>query len=512
MHVLYQPQTADFIILFQIQISQPEKNNSEIHTGMDRTEKDSLGERKIPSDVLYGIHSLRASENFPLKPGFPDIWYRAVGQTKLACYNTYIRFCEAAVEKFKREVPIKLIDKKIINALVLAAEEVSEGKYSENFIVPAVQGGAGTSINMNINEILSNTALISIGRKPGEYTFIDPIEDANIFQSTNDVIPTSLTVAVMKQLQSLESRINLLRKKVEGLEMNSRSKLRTGFTQMQEAVPSSFGLLFSSYNEALSRDWWRVSKCSERVKVINLGGGAIGTGISIPRFFIMEVVPELRKLTGLQLTHSENLADATSNLDRWVEVHATLKAHAVNLEKIAGDLRLLSSDLFANKILSIPEKQVGSSIMPGKINPVIPEFVISAAHKVYANDNLISSLSGQGCLELNAYLPVIGSALLESLDLLIASDTTILENLFEGLKIDEPAGYDALMKSSSVTTALSPYIGYHKAAELAMLMKEKKITIFEANALLKLIDKEKLEKILQPGNLLKLGFSLDEII
>jgi aspartate ammonia-lyase len=280
---------------------------------------------------------------------------------------------------------------------------------------------------------------------------------------------------------------------------------------MQEAVPSSFGLLFSAYNEALSRDWWRVSKCFERVKVVNMGGGAIGTGLSVPRFFIMEIVPELRTLTGLQLTHSENLADSTSNLDRWVEIHATLKAHAVNLEKMAGDLRLLSSDIAGNKLLVIPEKQVGSSIMPGKINPVIPEFIISAAHKVYSNDMLISSLSGQGSLELNAYIPVIGAAVIESLNLLISADHSLLHNLFNGLTINESAGYEALINSPSVTTALIPYTGYHKAAEVALLMKEKKINIFEANSLLKVIDDKKLAAILEPSNLLKSGYSIEDL-
>jgi aspartate ammonia-lyase len=315
----------------------------------------------------------------------------------------------------------------------------------------------------------------------------------------------------MKLLQSLEEEINKLRQKVEEYEKKNRDKLRPGYTQMQEAVPSSFGLLFSAYNEALSRDWWRVSKCFERIKQVNLGGGAIGTGIAIPRFFIMEVVPELRNLTGLQLSHSENLTDATSNLDKWVEIHATLKAHAVNLEKLSSDLRLLASDISVTKMISIPEKQVGSSIMPGKINPVIPEFVISAAHKVYSNDTLISSLCGQGVLELNAYLPVIGCSVIESINLLISCNITLLNNLFSGLIINESAGYKALMSSPSVTTALSPHIGYHKASELAFLMKEKRIDIFEANSILKAIEDEKLKKILQPGNLLKLGFSLDEL-
>jgi aspartate ammonia-lyase len=280
---------------------------------------------------------------------------------------------------------------------------------------------------------------------------------------------------------------------------------------MQEAVPSSFGLLFSSYNEALSRDWWRVSKCIERLKPINLGGGATGTGLAVPRFFIMQVVPELRNLTGLPVSHSENLSDATSNLDKWVEVHAILKALAVNLEKMVSDLRLLASDVAGKKSITIPEKQVGSSIMPGKINPIIPEFVISVSHKVYSNDSLVSSLCAQGCLELNAYLPVIGYSVLESLNLLISSCKTAEENLFTGLIINETAGNESLLRSPSLTTALTPHVGYHKAAELAQLMKEKKYDIFEANRVLKIIDETRLKQILEPGNLLKLGFSLEDL-
>ncbi len=478
---------------------------------MFRTEKDTLGEKKIPENALYGIHALRARENFPGNSLFPVEWYSAVGTTKLACYKTYRKFRDAAIEKLGNNLPVKNINDDILDALIEAATEVAEGKYYDQFIVPAVQGGAGTSINMNINEIITNSALIKTGNKCGEYTLIDPVEHANIFQSTNDVIPTALTVAAMNLLLSLEEKINMLRQKVEEYERINREKLRPGYTQLQEAVPSSFGLLFGAYNEALSRDWWRVSKCSERIKQVNLGGGAIGTGIAIPRFFIMEIVPQLRALTGLQVAHSENLADATSNLDKWVEIHATLKAHAVNLEKMSGDLRLLASDITGYKVLSLPEKQVGSSIMPGKINPVIPEFVISSAHKVYSNDILISSLSGQGTLELNAYLPVIGNAIIESLNLLISCNITLLNNLFTGLIINESEGYRALVLSASVTTALTPHIGYHKASDLALLMKEKKIDIFEANDIVKAIDKAKLKAILQPSSLLKLGFSLDDL-
>jgi aspartate ammonia-lyase len=478
---------------------------------MNRTEKDSLGEKQIPSDALYGIHSVRARENFPGNTRFPLEWYKAVGITKLACYNTYGKFRKAAGDKITGNPNLKKINEDTLNSLITAAKEVASGDHFDQFIIQAVQGGAGTSINMNINEIITNAALRNSGHKCGEYSYIDPTEDANIYQSTNDIIPTALTVAVMQLLQQLEDKINILRQKVEELEKKNRDKLRPGYTEMQAAVPSSFGLLFSTYNEALSRDWWRVSKCSERIKQVNLGGGAIGTGLSLPRYFIMEVVPELRKLTGLPIAHSENLSDATSNMDRWVEIHATLKAHAVNLEKMSSDLRLLSSDITGNKPVSIPDRQVGSSIMPGKVNPVIPEFVISAAHRIYSNDVLISSLSGQGTLELNAYIPVIGYAVIESLNLLISCNETLLSNLFEGLLVNESAGYEALIFSPSVTTALSPYIGYHKASKLAVLMKEKKINIFEANETLQVIDGKKLKSILEPGNLLKLGFSIEEL-
>jgi aspartate ammonia-lyase len=478
---------------------------------MYRVERDSLGEKQIPADALYGIHALRAKENFPYEAPFPIEWYQAVGITKLACYNTYRKFRDAAIRKTGKEVPFRTIDDKILEALISSAEEVSDGKHFDQFIVPALQGGAGTSINMNINEIITNLSLIRTGNKCGNYTYIDPTEDANIYQSTNDVIPTALTIAVMRLLQSLEDSINDLRQKFEKLERENREKVRPGYTQLQEAVPSSFGILFSTYNDALSRDWWRVSKCFERIKQVNLGGGATGTGAAIPRFFIMEVIPELRTVTGLLLSHGENLADTTSNLDKWVEIHSILKAHAVNLEKISSDLRLLASDIAGQKTIRIPEKQAGSSIMPGKINPVIPEFVISAAHKVYSNDILVSSLSGQGALELNAYLPLIGSTVIESVRLLISCNKTLLLNMLEGLTINESAGYNSLMRSPSVTTALSPYIGYHKAGELAKIMKEKKVDIFEANSILGFFDESRLRIILQPGNLLKLGFSLDDL-
>lgn len=475
-----------------------------------RTESDTLGTEKIPADALYGIHSARAVQNFPDRTPFFEEWYRAMGTVKQACYLTYRKFKKEAINRFgTEELPVTFMSDEVLNALIATAGAVSEGAWFSEFVVPAVQGGAGTSINMNVNEILANAALVSMGEKPGHYATIDPVEQANVFQSTNDVVPTALKVAVMRLLLELETAINKNRALVEHTENRSRNVLRQGYTQMQEAVPSSYDKLFSTYNNALSRDWWRVSKCLERIKEVNLGGGATGTGLSIPRFFIMTVVGELQKLTQLPVTRGENLSDVTANLDAFVEVHAILKAHAVNLEKMVADIRLLGSDLFHNREVFLPKKQVGSSIMPGKVNPVIPEYIISSAHKVYANDVLISGLCGQGCLDLNAYLPVIGHALIESLKLLIHANQASVEGLFTGLRVPGESGKTSpVYYSPSITTALSPTIGYHKAGELARLMQLEKCSVFEANEKLRLVDEDVLEELMLPQNLMKLGFSL----
>jgi aspartate ammonia-lyase len=490
-----------------------------------REERDFIGAVEIPDDALYGIHAARARANFPDNTPFHIEWYKAIGMVKRACYTTAEAYFTALNEKYGPPPNSSLLTHNF-QPLLSAAAEVSQGRYFDAFIVPAISGGAGTSINMNVNEIIANVALISMGKMPGQYEFVDPVEHANIFQSTNDVVPTALKVASMYLLTDLENSINALRFLVEQHETRHQTSLRIGYTEMQEAVPSSYGKLFSSYSEALSRDWWRVSKSFERIKTLNLGGGAIGTGMAVPRYFIMEAIGHLQQLTRLPVTRSENLADATSNLDSIVEVHAILKAHAVNLEKMVSDLRLLASDitnpspptpnstlitpnstLITPNSLTLPPCQAGSSIMPGKVNPVIPEFVISAAHTIYANDQLITSLCAQGCLELNAYLPVIGHALLGSLKLLIACDTTLKQNLFSGLVIHEKAGEEQLHRSPAITTALLPYIGYNQASILAKEMKQTGEDIFQANQRLQLMEPERLAEALRPDNLLKMGYT-----
>lgn len=475
-----------------------------------RTERDSIGEMEIASDALYGIHAARARENFPDRTAFFQEWYEAVGTVKLACYLTYKKF-KAAAQNKKVPAEFAWIDDHIIEALIKSAKEVSEGLHFGSFIVPAMQGGAGTSINMNVNEIIANRSLELISKTKGSYNIIDPIEHANIFQSTNDVIPTSLKVAALKLLDTLENEINITRQTVEKHEAENRSNLRIGYTQMQEAVPSSFGRLFSIYSDAFSRDWWRVSKCSERIKTVNLGGGAIGTGIAVPRFFIMEVVQELQQITHLPVTRAENLQDATANMDSLVEVHAILKAHAVNLEKMVSDLRLLASDI-GSRDIALPKRQTGSSIMPGKINPVIPEFIVSVAHKVYANDQIITSLSALGCLDLNAYLPTIGHALIESLKLLIAANKSLSGFMLKELKVNSGVALSKLYHSPSITTALVPHIGYNLSSILANTMKASGKDIFEANLEHHLIDPAKLLEIVSPEKLLQLGYSLNDLL
>lgn len=478
-----------------------------------RKESDSIGEMKVPIDALYGIHSLRAKENFPNSVLFHKQWYESMGVVKLACYLTYQKYKKEALNKYSpSELPVTFFSDDILNVLIDSATNVSDGEWYSEFIVPAIQGGAGTSINMNVNEIIANASLLALGENKGNYSIVDPIEQANIFQSTNDVVPTALKVAVMKLLLQLEEAINDHRMMIEQVENSCRNVLRQGYTQMQEAVPSSYDKLFSTYSNGLSRDWWRVSKCLERIKEVNLGGGAIGTGMSIPRFFIMNVVGELQKLTNLPITRGENLSDATANLDTFVEVHAILKSHAVNLEKYVSDLRLISSDLFNHREIQIPKKQVGSSIMPGKINPVIPEFVISSVHRIYANDLLISNLCGQGCLDLNAYLPIVGHSLIESIKLLINANKTCRKNMLADIIIPQETNPNSpLFYNPSITTALSPYIGYNKATLLAKEMKVSGSSIYQANKKLMLIDEVDLEELLYPQNLLKLGFSLKDV-
>lgn len=476
-----------------------------------RTESDFLGERTLPKTALYGIHSLRAAENFPDSSRFQIEWYQAMGQVKLACYKTYEAFRGAIARSGKPAKGLHTIEQVRLNAMLDAAAKVAAGEHFDQFIVPAIQGGAGTSINMNVNEIIANLALMDCGYVPGQYAEIHPIEDANIYQSTNDVVPTALRVATMVMLKQLEESINRSRAAFEGLEKQYHQTPRMGYTQMQEAVPTTFGRYFSTWADAFGRDWWRVSKAFERIKEVNLGGSAIGTSAAVPRYFAMQVVQHLQQLTALPITRAENLQDITANLDSFVEVHAILKAHAVNLEKMSSDLRLLASDIAGRQQLRLPAVQMGSTIMPGKVNPVIAEYIISMTHQVYSNDALITRLCGQGCLELNAYLPAIGHALLGSIKGLQSCNLALANKLLTGLGVNVSGAWQQTIASPAITTLLVPALGYAAATRIAEAMRQNGWTIFEANQHLQFLPDNTLTKMLSPSEITKGGFTIDDL-
>ena len=475
-----------------------------------RLEQDSLGTLEIPSDAYFGIHSQRAVNNFPNNDKFSLDWYKAIGLIKKVYYLAWMEFNKESTIKYPSTVlHFKNISAKEITALIQSAQEIYEGKWFDHFVVGAITGGAGTSINMNINEIIANRALEILKQPLGNYSLIHPLDHANIFQSTNDVIPSALKLATMWKLAELSAQIDKVKQKIEMLEKSFNNCIRIAYTQMQEAVPSTWGRFFSNYSDALSRDWWRVSKCEERIKQINLGGSAIGTGLTVPRFIIVSIFEILKGLTNLPLHRSENMCDTTSNLDTIVEVHAILKAHTVNLEKLANDLRLISSDLFKHQAFRLSPVQEGSSIMPGKYNPVICEYIISICHKVRSNDQLISNMAGLGVLDLNAYLPIIGHALLESLNLLIIANLSLSNNLLNKIiKTDDDHDY---LKSPVIVTALIPHIGHAKAAKLMNFMKENQTDVLKANAILKLLPDQVITALLTPSKLTSLGFRLKDL-
>ncbi|MBF0522585.1 MAG: aspartate ammonia-lyase [Candidatus Omnitrophica bacterium] len=414
----------------------------------ERLEKDSLGEKTIPSDAYWGIHTKRALENFSISclKVNPSL-IKAMATVKKTCALTNQELGCLPLEKSK--------------AIMMACDEIIDGKLSDQFPLDALQGGAGTSTNMNVNEVIANRAIEILGGQKGNYGLVHPIEDVNLNQSTNDVYPTALKVACISMLRVLAAEIARLQGAFQKKEKEFAEIVKIGRTELQEAVPMTLGQEFSAFAEAIGRDRWRTFKCEERLRVVNLGGTAIGTGISAPKSYIFGVIEKLREITGMGLMRGENLVDATANADSFVEISGILKAHAVNLIKISNDLRLLN--LLGE--IKLPAVQVGSSIMAGKINPVILESVIQSGYKVIANDALVTEAAAKGSLQINEFLPLLAHAILESLDILTAING-IFANHVDGIKADEQKCLDYLNKSPQIITAFLPYIGYDKAADL----------------------------------------------
>ena len=427
-----------------------------------RIEKDSLGERTLPQDARYGIHTARALENFPLA-GSPLhlALARAYGDVKLACALT------------NRTLGVWADDSAKADAIEHACRELSEGLLDGEIVVDALQGGAGTSTNMNVNEVLANRALELLGCAHGEYSRVSPLDDLNLHQSTNDTYPTALRLAAIHMLHLLEEKVVALQESFQRAEKRFAHVVKVGRTQYQDAVLTTLGREMSAYAEAINRDRWRIYKCEERLRTVNLGGTAIGTGLAAPREFIFGVVDQLRSLTGIGFARAENLVEATQNTDVFVEVSGILKAHAVSLLKICGDLRLLSSGPDAGLgEIHLPARQAGSSIMPGKVNPVIPEAVSQAAMLAMGNDSVISAACAAGSLELNAFLPLIAHCLLENLETLTHADDLLRRHCVDGIEADEARCRAHVENSTAAATALVPVLGYDRAGEAARLARE----------------------------------------
>ena len=430
-----------------------------------RQEKDFLGTVEVSDESYWGINTYRALQNFNISPyKINHRFIRSFGLVKLACALT------------SKNLGIWKEDK--ANAIVQACQKLAQGDFDSQVVVDPIQGGAGTSLNMNVNEVIANSALEIINKGKGEYSFIDPIEDINLFQSTNDVYPTALKIASIYLLRDLEKEIILLQESFQNKEKEFADIVKVGRTQLMDAVLITLGKEFSAFAEAISRDRWRIYKCEERLRVVNIGGTAVGTGLTAPRRFIFNVIEQLRQLSGIGLARAENLVENTQNLDVFSEVSGMLKALATNLIKISNDIRLMSSGPHAGLCeIKLPPVQVGSSVMPGKVNPVIPEVVSLAGIKVLGNDVIINHCVAHGQFELNQNSPLIAFCFLESLEFLINAVKTFRENCIEGIKPNKENLKKQVDSSLATLTALLPKLGYKKTSEISKDLRNSDLTV-----------------------------------
>jgi len=451
-----------------------------------RIEKDSLGNKEVREDAYWGIHTQRAMENFPLS-GLPlsHGLIRALVTVKKAA-------CLANLE-------LGYLPKGKADAIAAACDEVLGGKFSDQWPLDALQGGAGTSTNMNVNEVLANRAIELLGGTKGQYELVHPLEDVNMHQSTNDVYPTAVRVAAIYGCKALSEAAAGLQGVFQQKEKEFAGIVKMGRTELQEAVPMTLGAEFAAFAEAFARDRWRTFKCEERLRVVNFGGTAIGTGLTAPQRYIFLGVDKLREITGLGLSRSENMVDATANADAFVEVSGILKAHASNLVKIANDLRLMN--LLGE--IELAQLQVGSSIMPGKINPVILEAVMQAGLKVMANDLLVTEAASRSTFQICEFMPLLAHALLESIELLARADQMFAAHIV-GIRANPEKCQKYVDQAEGIIAAFVPHLGYDKAGEL---LKEFR-TLGQGNLREFLgirLGKDVVKKTLSPLNLSALG-------
>lgn len=420
-----------------------------------RLESDSIGEMEVPGEAYYGVQALRANENFPITGNSlnPD-FIKNMARIKRAAAITNMR-----AGRLKPE---------IANAIESACNEVVCGMFASEFIVDGIQGGAGTSANMNMNEVIANRAIEMLCGKKGDYSIVHPNDHVNMAQSTNDVIPTAGKLTVLDLLKKLEKSLKKLDSALYKKADEFDGVIKIGRTQLEDAVPMRLGQSFHAYATMIERDIDRIAKAKKEMYTVNMGATAIGTGINTSEYYFDHIVPTLAKVSGYPLVQADDLFDATENLDGFVRVSSCLKACAVNLSKMCNDLRILASGPKAGfGEITLPAMQNGSSIMPGKVNPVIPEVVSQVAFHIIGHDVTITMAAEAGQMELNAFEPVVFYNLFDSITTLTHAVDTLTDNCIIGITANKERCQKLLDASVGITTALCPYIGYKKAASLA---------------------------------------------
>ena len=453
---------------------------------LSRMEHDSIGVLNVPAEAYYGVQSMRAATNFQIthRPLHPVLIDSIVMVKKAAAITN---------EKSRK------LDQQIAQAIIQACDEILDGNLRDQFIVDAIQGGAGTSANMNANEVIANRAIEILGGTKGDYSIVHPNDHVNMSQSTNDVIPTAGKITVLKLLPQTIKELEKLEKAMEEKEAEFDDILKMGRTQLQDAVPMRLGQSFGAFAHVLKRDIKRLKNVMDEMKVLNIGATAIGTAINVDPYYLANISYELSKVAGISLKQADDLIDATQNLDGFVSVSGVLKTCAVDISKISNDLRLMSSGPRTGlSEINLPARQNGSSIMPGKINPVIPEVVSQVVYLIIGHDYTITMAAEAGQLELNAFEPVLFHHLFESIDTLKEAAATLTKHCITGITANKGQCEEYIEKSVGISTALCPYIGYAKSAEIAKKSLKTGISVKELVLEEGLLKEEELKEILKP--------------
>jgi aspartate ammonia-lyase len=462
--------------------------------GPTRTEKDLLGERQIPASAYYGVQTARALENFQISgisidhyPGFVEAW--AIVKLAAARANTDV----GAMKKDK------------LPAIEKAAKAVLDGKYHDQFVVDWYQGGAGTSTNMNANEVLANIALEMSGHQKGEYSIIEPHDDLNMSQSTNDSYPTAIKVALMLRNDKLVAELQQLSASFRAKGDRYLNTVKMGRTELQDAVPMTVGQEFHAFAASIDGEIAVLREAEKQLYAVNMGATAIGTGINAPKGYAQKTADQLAKLTGKPIVPASDMLAATWDQQGFVAYSAALKSVAVKLSKIASDLILLTSGPRAGLAeINLPALQPGSSIMPGKVNPVIPELVNLVAFRVMGNDYSVTLAAHSGQLQLNAYEPLEGVALMESQHLLFTASNAFRTKCVDGITVNEKQLQHYMDTTVGIVTALNPVLGYEKATELANEAYKSGKGIIEIIREKKLLTDAQIVDLLDPAKLTNL--------